>query len=206
MIILKHTQPAAIHQAIEHVRAGGLIAFPTDTVYGLGCGLFNTQGILRLYEIKGRDSAKAIAVLLADMDQIDKVTTELSRGAVRLAESCWPGALTLVVPKNPAIPMELSTLPTVGVRMPDHSFARALLRACGPMAVTSANLSGQASAVTAEEVNTQLGGHVPLLIDGGRCAGGTSSTVVDCTGPEPIVLREGPISQETIQAIWHQVR
>jgi len=206
MIILKHTQPAAIHQAIEHVRAGGLIAFPTDTVYGLGCGLFNTQGILRLYEIKGRDSAKAIAVLLADMDQIDKITTELSRGAVRLAESCWPGALTLVVPKNPAIPMELSTLPTVGVRMPDHSFARALLRACGPMAVTSANLSGQASAVTAEEVNTQLGGQVPLLIDGGRCAGGTSSTVVDCTGHEPIVLREGPISQETIQAIWHQAR
>lgn len=206
MVILKHTQPSALHQAIEHVKSGGLVAFPTDTVYGLGCGLFNSQGILQLYDIKGRDSAKAIAVLLADTDQIDRVTAGMPKGAIRLAESCWPGALTLVVNKNPAIPVELSSLPTVGIRMPDHSFARALLRACGPMAVTSANLSGQPSAVTGDEVIAQLGEQLTLLIDGGRCAGGTSSTVVDCTGAEPEILREGPISAQTVQAIWHQSR
>ncbi len=206
MLVIKHTQPAALHQAIEHVRAGGLIAFPTDTVYGLGCGLFNAVGILRLFEIKGRESTKAIPVLLADMDQIEQISPSLPTGAIHLAESMWPGALTLVVKKHPSIPPELTQLPTVGIRMPNHSFARALLRACGPMAVTSANQSGQSSAVTAEEVIAQLGESDCLLIDGGRCPGGFSSTVVDCTGEVPIILREGPITAATIRAIWHQAR
>ncbi len=206
MVVIKHYKPAALHQAIEHVRAGGLIAFPTDTVYGLGCGLYNSTGILRLYEIKGREPGKAIPVLFAEMDQIEEVASGFSKGAVHLAESNWPGPLTLVVNKNPAIPVELTTLPTVGIRIPNHSFARAILRACGPMAVTSANLSGQTSAVTAEEVISQLGESDVLLIDGGKCPGGSSSTVVDCTGEEPVILREGPISASTIRAIWHQGR
>lgn len=206
MVVIKHYKPAALHQAIEHVRAGGLIAFPTDTVYGLGCGLYNPQGILQLYEIKGREPGKAIPVLFADMEQIEEVASGFSKGAVHLAESNWPGPLTLVVNKNPAIPVELTPLPTVGIRIPNHSFARALLRACGPMAVTSANLSGQISAVTAEEVIAQLGESDVLLIDGGKCPGGSSSTVVDCTGEEPVILREGPISASAIRAIWHQGR
>ncbi len=204
MLVIKHDKPAALHQAIEHVRAGGLIAFPTDTVYGLGCGLYNSPGIVRLYEIKGREPGKAIPILFADLDQIEEITSGLSQGAIHLAESNWPGALTLVVPKHPSIPPELTALPTVGIRMPNHSFARALLRACGPMAVSSANLSGQPSAVTAEEVISQLGDSDMLLIDGGRCPGGSSSTVVDCTGDEPVILREGPISASIIRTIWHQ--
>ncbi len=202
--IYKQHEAAALHQAIEHVRSGGILVFPTDTVYGLGCGLFSPAGILSLYQIKGRESEKAIAVLLADLEQMDQVAAALNAGAFHLAERFLPGPLTLVVTKQPGIPRELSTLPTVGVRIPNHPFARALLRACGPMAVTSANLSGQPSATSVTEVVQQLGDKVPLAIDGGQSPGGQSSTVVDCTGDAPVILREGPVSETDIRRVWFQ--
>jgi len=113
---------------------------------------------------------------------------------LQLATRFWPGPLTLVVPKHPDLPEAVSASQTVGVRVPDHPAARVLLRAAGPLAVTSANRSGEASPVTAKEVMEQLGGRIPLIIDGGRTPGGIPSTVVNCLGIEPVILREGPLT------------
>lgn len=199
MISANH--PNAVEKALTVLRGGGLIAFPTDTVYGLGGDLFSYNSIERIYQAKDRESTKAIPVLIGDVAQLNRVTAEIGAKARRLAETCWPGALTLVVPKHAGLPENLSVMPTVGVRMPDHPFALTLLRASGPLAVTSANLSGQASPQTAEDVMAQLRGRIELIIDGGKTPGGTPSTVVDCTAEEPVILRVGPISAEEIQRI-----
>ncbi len=195
---LSAEDPQAIQQAVEVLRSGGLVAYPTDTVYGLAALLHDPAAIDRLYEVKGRDNSKAIAVLVGETGQLASVALELSKCARKLAKQFWPGALTLVVPRHPSLPDNLSPLPTVGVRMPDHPFARALLRQSGALATTSANLSGQPSPQTAGEVQAQLGGRIELLIDGGACPGGVPSTVVDCTAPDPKILRQGAISEEDI--------
>lgn len=197
-IIVSSQDPEALDRAERLLRQGDLVAFPTDTVYGLGAALFNLQSIDRLYVVKGRDAAKAIAVLVGDENALGQVAGALSGFAARLARRFWPGPLTLVVAAHPALPANLSPLPTVGVRMPDHPVALALLRRTGPLAVTSANRSGEPSATTAEEVYAQLGGRIPLILDGGRCPGGLPSTVVDCTGSEPVILRPGPISLQQL--------
>lgn len=202
--VYKQHEGAALHQAIEHVRSGGLIVLPTDTVYGLGCGVFSVSGIKTIYQLKGREAEKAIAVLLADLEQIDIVAGPCLPGTYHLVERFLPGPLTLVVKKQPGLPVELSTLPTVGIRIPNHPFARALLRACGPMAVTSANLSGHPSSTNITEVIKQFGEQIPMIIDGGQSPGGQSSTVVDCTSEEPRILREGPITITDIQKVWFQ--
>jgi len=196
--ILSTADPQAVRRALEILHIGGLIAFPTDTVYGLAAELHSPQGILRLYEAKGRDESKAIPVLIGSVEQLVQVTDGLSGRASRLAARYWPGALTLVVPRRPDLPNELSELPTVGVRMPDHPFALELLRASGPLAVTSANSSGMPSPQTAEDVLAQLDGRIELVLDGGPCPGGVPSTVVDCTGEELKILRQGAISAAEI--------
>jgi L-threonylcarbamoyladenylate synthase len=201
--ILSADTPQALPRALEMLDEGNLVAFPTDTVYGLGAALSNPQAIDQLYIVKGRDAAKAIAVLLGDIDALAQVAAGISQTACRLAQRFWPGPLTLVVPRHPNIPPNLSPLPTVGVRMPDHPVALKLLNRVGPLAVTSANLSGKPSASTAQEVFAQLQGRIPLILDGGRTPGGLSSTVVDCTGTELLILRNGPISLDQLQAALH---
>jgi len=196
--ILTATHSNAIYQAVKVLRRGGLVAFPTDTVYGVGALPSHRQAVAQLYEIKGRDSAKAIPILLSDPSELDQVAVAVSDMAQRLAQRFWPGPLTLVVPIQPSLPEEISSGATVGVRMPDHSVALELMRQTGPLAVTSANLSGATSSVTAQEVLEQLGGRIQLILDGGRAPGGSSSTVVDCTGPEPKILRLGPVSLDEI--------
>jgi L-threonylcarbamoyladenylate synthase len=191
---------SAIARALEVLRGGGLVAFPTDTVYGVGALAFDAAAVESIYLAKDRPAEKAIPILIGDAADLSKVTAEVPEIAARLAARFWPGALTLVTPKHPALPEAVSGTPTVGVRVPDHAAARALLRAAGPMAVTSANISGQASPCTAQEVYAQLGGRIPLILDGGQTPGGTPSTVVDCTGAAPVILREGPISREQIEA------
>jgi L-threonylcarbamoyladenylate synthase len=203
--ILPAHDASAISLALSLIQAGELIAFPTDTVYGVGCLATLTQAIEQIYVIKGRDASKAIPILLGDITDLTQVTHDMGEKALRLAERFWPGPLTLVVPRHPALPENLSPeqpgeQPTIGVRMPDHPVALALLRQAGPMAVTSANLSGGANTCTAQEVLAQLGGRIPLILDGGRTPGGTPSTVVDCTGPEPVILRQGPISSKDLRA------
>ncbi len=183
-----------MHRALEILHNGGLVAFPTDTVYGLGALAFDGAAVESIYAAKDRPVEKAIPVLLGSADDLTKVADYVPEMALTLAARYWPGPLTLVVPKHPDLPEAVSAAPTVGVRVPDHAAARALLQAAGPLAATSANLSGQPSPSTAEEVLAQLGGRIPLILDGGKTAGGIPSTVVDCLGAEPKILREGPIS------------
>ncbi|HKY79012.1 MAG TPA: L-threonylcarbamoyladenylate synthase [Anaerolineales bacterium] len=192
--------PDAMQRAFETLEAGGVVAFPTDTVYGLGAPAFNAASIERLFAIKGRELTKAIAVLIAEPGELDKVAKGLNQRAMRLAERFWPGPLTLVLPRHPSLPALLSPNETIGVRVPDHAVARALLAAAGPMAVTSANLAGGANPRSAEEVLGQLGGRIELVLDGGQTPGNQPSTVVDLTGAQPRVLRAGPISEEEIRA------
>lgn len=196
--VLPANDPAALRWALELLQSGRLVAFPTDTVYGLAAALDDPQAIEQLFVVKGREAAKAIAVLVGSPAALAQVTGELAPLPRRLAERFWPGPLTLVAPQRPGLPANLSPTPTVGVRMPDHPAALALLNAAGPLAVTSANLSGQPSPVSAQEVLAQLGGRIPLILDGGQTPGGAPSTVVDCTGPQPVILRPGPLSLEQL--------
>ena len=202
--ILSAQDPLALPRALEILQSGGLVAFPTDTVYGLGALAFDGIAVESIYAAKDRPVEKAIPVLIGDADDLAKVSAEVPEIALKLAARFWPGPLTLVVPKHPDLPEAVSATATVGVRIPDHPVARALLRLAGPMAVTSANLSGQPSPSTAREVFDQLGGRIALIIDGGRTPGGIPSTVVDCVGAEPKVLREGPISKGEILAVSGQ--
>lgn len=197
--LIKSKAHASLDQALEVLRGGGLVAFPTDTVYGLGTLAFNDDAILRLYEVKQRCRDRAIPVLISEMAQFETVSTGLSPLAKRLAEHYWPGAITLVVRKNPVLPGSISRFNTVGVRMPDHSFALALLSAVGPMAVTSANISDSPALSQASEVFDVLDGKVDLVIDGGTLPASVPSTIVDCSGAKPTVLRVGPITQEEIE-------
>jgi len=186
-------QPTAIPMALDMIQRGGTVAFPTDTVYGLGCSAFSETAIEQLFIIKERKQDQAIAVLLGSARQLSEVTEDPSRQALELAAAHWPGALTLVLPRHPKMPENLSPLPTLGVRVPDHPVALRLLQAAGPMAVTSANLSGKENTNTAEQVLSQLEGRVDLILDGGETPGGVPSTVVDMTGEKPVVLRQGPV-------------
>jgi L-threonylcarbamoyladenylate synthase len=183
----------AIPTALEILADGGIVVFPTDTVYGLASSAYSAKAIQKLFQIKVRERGKPIAVLLGSVNQLDAVTINPSQTAIDLGKKYWPGALTLVVPRHPKMPDILSPLPTLGVRIPDHPIALALLLASGPLAVTSANLSGEANTTTAQEALDQLDGRVDLILDGGQTPGGIPSTVVDMTGDIPKVLRQGPI-------------
>ena len=198
-IIVSAKSPNIIQQAMDVLNRGGLVAFPTDTVYGVGTLVFNGLAVESIYTAKDRPIEKAIPVLIGDTKDMEKVGIDIPEIAYQLASRFWPGPLTIVIPKQPTLPESVSATPTVGVRVPDHEVARALLRTAGPMAVTSANISGQPSPSTAEEVFAQLAGRIDLIIDGGKTPGGVPSTVVDCTSKDLKILREGPISRE---AIW----
>ena len=198
--ILPANAPGSQERALARLEAGGLVAFPTDTVYGLGAMAFLAEAAARIYQAKGRSVEKALPVLLSSSADLPRVALKPPLMALRLAARFWPGPLTLVVARQPAIPETVSALPTVGVRVPDHAVARGLLLAAGPMAVSSANRAGAPSPRTAQEVLAQLGGVIDLILDGGETAGGVPSTVVDCTGEVPIVLREGPIRLEDLLA------
>jgi L-threonylcarbamoyladenylate synthase len=198
-VILSAAEPNVIEQAMKILKSGGLVAIPTDTVYGVGALAFDDHAVRSIYIAKDRPIEKAIPVLMADAEDMDIVGMNIPDVAYRLAARFFPGPLTCLIPKKPSLPESVSATETVGVRVPDHDVARAILRSAGPMAVTSANLSGQASPSTAEEVFDQLNGRIPLIIDGGTTPGGVPSTIVDCTTDELAILREGPISMEMIR-------
>lgn len=195
------TKKIWIDKALKTLDAGGTVAFPTDTVYGVGVRVFDLAGIERLYAIKERERTKAIAVLIANTGQLS-IIAQANKAAIKLAERFWPGALTLVLRRQPEVPESLAQGPTVGVRVPNHAVARKLLSAAGPMAVTSANLSGSKNTLNADAVMEQLDGRIELLIDGGQTPGDRPSTVVDLSGEDPRLLRAGPITEaEIISAI-----
>jgi L-threonylcarbamoyladenylate synthase len=182
---------------------GRLVAFPTDTVYGLGALVANAAGIARIYAAKERPPEKAIPVLIADIDTARTWVGQLPAAAEALANSFWPGALTLVVPCDGRIPTYItSDSNSVAVRIPRHPITLKLLSELGePLAVTSANRSGDASTLTAQDVLDQLTGRIDAVLDGGRCPGGSPSTVLSLTTHPPRILREGPIPVERLQDV-----
>ena len=192
--------------AIEVLRSGGIVAIPTDTVYGIGVALETPGGIERLFAAKSRPPDKAIALLVADATQATEIG-RLTSAARALADAFWPGGLTLVVPRRTDRPLpaaltggELApgAIPTVGLRVPDHDAPRALARALGPLPTTSANRSGEPEARDADEIERLLGESIDLILDGGSAAGGPASTVVDVTTDEPRILRAGAIDPDDI--------
>jgi L-threonylcarbamoyladenylate synthase len=203
-LTLSSLHPGVIQSVIDTLALGGLVAFPTDTVYGLAARIDQADAIENLFIAKGRDFNKPIAVLVGETEQIEQVAEGFTENAKRLVDRFWPGALTVIVTKRAGLPEKLSPTSTIGVRMPDHAFARALLTACGPLATTSANLSGRPNPITAADVLAQLDGRIDLLVDGGATPGGVPSTVVDCTVDPPIVLRHGAISDADIFSSLHQ--
>jgi len=198
-VVVSTSHPDMLLMAIEILNSGGLIAIPTDTVYGLGALAFDGRAVRKIYKVKGRSNEKAIPILIGDPGDLEKVSFNVSPMVQKLAGYFWPGPMTLVVPKNPSIPDAVSTTRSVGVRVPNHLITRKILRATGPLAVTSANFSGRENPSNALEVLAQLDGSIPLIIDGGLVGNGLASTVVNCMGSEPVILREGPITLEHIK-------
>jgi L-threonylcarbamoyladenylate synthase len=194
-------------QAITILKKGGIVAFPTDTVYGLGASMNLAQAVERVYQVKKRPRTMPLPLLLAEVSQIDKVTRSVPPVAWLLAEKFLPGALTLVLLKSKSVPDIVSGGgKTIAVRIPDHPIPVALAQGLGtPIAGTSANLSGSPSALTAEDVRAQLGDKVDLIIDGGRCPLGKESTIIDLTRENPIILREGAISREELQKVCSNI-
>jgi L-threonylcarbamoyladenylate synthase len=188
--------------AVEVLRAGGLVAMPTDTVYGVGVALDAEDGLARLFAAKDRPFDRAIVLLVADVEQASSVGV-ISPAALALAERFWPGGLTLVLAQAPGahLPALLTAgTATIGVRLPGHESPRTLARELGPLPVTSANVSGQPDALDAAEVLAQLGDRIDLVLDDGPARGGLPSTVVDCSGDLPRVLRVGAVAAEEVAA------
>ncbi len=194
--------PQALELALQTLRRGGMVVFPTDTLYGLSCDPTNPAALNAIYAAKNRPTLKAIPVLIGETTQLQELVAALPPQAERLIQRYWPGPLTLVLPKNSALPTELTPYPGLALRMPNHPFARALLQKTGPLAVTSANISERENPQDAGEVRAQLEGRVDLILDGGKLRGGMASTIIDCMGAEPKLLREGPIAFEDILTLW----
>jgi len=190
-----------VKKGVGILKRGGVVAFPTDTVYGLGADAFNPEAVERIYLVKKRPRHLPLPLLIGDMKQLAVVAEPLTEVALFLAQRFWPGGLTLVLPKAGGLPACLGGA-GVAVRLPAHPVCQALIRGVGsPITGTSANISGKPSALTAGEVREQLGNGVDLVIDGGRCPGGVESTVVDLSGEKPAILRRGIISEEEIDRV-----
>lgn len=204
--VIRAEEPDATEQALTVWRAGGLVAIPTDTVYGLSALPHCTEALRRIWQIKGRDNGAFIALLLADPEALPHFAT-LPEAVQPLAQHFWPGPLTLLLPRTEAVPPEIGEGPRVGVRVPALPLAQALIRAAGgALAATSANLPGHPAARNAQEVLAQLNSRVDLVIDGGWVSLGSASTVVDCTRWPPVVVREGPISEAEIRGVLGLIR
>lgn len=192
-----------IDKAVEILKAGGIVAFPTDTVYGLGGDAFNSEAAERIYVVKQRPRYLPVPVLVADVAQVTAVTDSVSDVAQRLMKHFWPGGLTLVLPKAASVPGSITAGgDKVAIRIPNHIAPLTIIRRLGiPIIGTSANISHKPSAVTAQQVERQLGKQIDLIVDMGRCPGGLESTVVDVTGEMPVILRQGVIPEDEIRRV-----
>ncbi|MFZ5901345.1 L-threonylcarbamoyladenylate synthase [Desulforudis sp. DRI-14] len=189
-----------ITAAARILRQGGLVAFPTETVYGLGANALDSRAVKRIFIAKGRPADNPLIVHVSDLEQAAAITAGLPPLAVKLAKAFWPGPLTLVLPKADAVPGEVTAgLDTVAVRMPDHRVALALIRAAGlPVAAPSANVSGRPSPTTGEHVRQDLEGRVEVILDAGPAPHGLESTILDLTTDVPVVLRPGGVTREAL--------
>jgi L-threonylcarbamoyladenylate synthase len=193
----------SLEQAVDVLRRGEPIAFPTDTVYGVGAHAFLPGAMARLYAIKERPAHLPIPLLLPNAAALASVCTDIPPLAWQLARRFWPGGLSLVLPRMPVVPDAVTAAgPTVAVRVPDHPLISELCQRLGaPLAATSANRHGQPAPITADAVAEALGGRIALILDGGPCPGGMASTVLDLTTSPPAILRVGPVTVEALSAI-----
>jgi len=198
--------PGAIAAAARVLRQGGLVAFPTETVYGLGANALSAQAVARIFAAKGRPADNPLIVHIGHPQEVSQVARRVPELARRLMERFWPGPLTLVLPRAPTVPLTTTGgLDTVAVRMPAHPVALALVRQAGvPVAAPSANRSGRPSPTRAQHVLEDLGEAVDLVLDGGPCPLGVESTVLDVSGPTPVILRPGGLEREAIEAALGQ--
>jgi tRNA threonylcarbamoyl adenosine modification protein (Sua5/YciO/YrdC/YwlC family) len=193
---------SAIDAAVAAVKSGRLVVMPTDTVYGIGADAFDSQAVAALLAAKGRGRDMPVGVLVGSWHTIDGLVYSVSDSARELIRAFWPGALSLVVQQAPSLQWDLGDARgTVMLRMPLQPVAIELLRQTGPMAVSSANVSGQPPAATAQEARRQLGDLVDVYLDGGTAEQQAASTILDLTGSQPRILRDGPVSAEAIAAV-----
>jgi L-threonylcarbamoyladenylate synthase len=192
----------ALDEAVRAIHAGGIVALPTETLYGLAVDPFRAESVERVFAVKKRVAGRALPLIASDGDQVTERFGALPAAARQLALRFWPGPLTLLV----AAPLSLAPgvsggTGKVGVRVPSHAVARALCRACGfPLTATSANISGAAAPADPDDVELRLGNRIDVLVDSGATAGGPPSTIVDVTGPVPLLVRAGAIRWDEIQA------
>ncbi len=192
----------SIDAAVDAVSRGAIIVLPTDTVYGVGADAFQPDAVARVLEAKGRGRQMPPPVLIPDVRTVDGLARDVPASARALMEACWPGALTVIVPAQPSLAWDLGdTGGTVALRVPDHAAARALLGRTGPLAVTSANRTGEPAATTAAAAQDQLGDAVAVYLDAGDSPLGVASTIVDATGDRLRIVRAGGVSRERIVAI-----
>lgn len=189
-------------EAASYLRSGEVVAFPTETVYGLGANVFDERAVAKIFTAKGRPADNPLIVHIYTLNQIEVVASSVPHSAARLIEHFFPGPLTVIIPKEKSIPpLATGNLPTVGIRMPSHPIALSFLQACEtPVAAPSANVSGRPSPTTWKAVWADLSGRIPCILEGGRSQVGLESTVVDCTGIRPQLLRAGAIDVEQLQA------
>lgn len=206
-IIINGTDDEAFSDAAKALRDGKLVAFPTETVYGLGANALNADAVKRIYEAKGRPSDNPLIVHIADVSNLIKLVLEIPDAAVSLIKAFWPGPLTMVFKRSDLVPSIITAgLDTVAVRMPDSPIAQKLIKESGvPVAAPSANLSGRPSPTTHKHVIEDLYGRVEYIIDGGPCKVGVESTVLDVTTDIPIILRPGGITLEMLEKILGKV-
>ena len=197
----------ATERAVDILRKGEPIAFPTDTVYGIGVHAFQPRAVERLFDLKGRPARVPIPLLLPDVETVRITCVDVPSIAWRLAARFWPGGLTLVLGRSAAVPdVVTSGGETVAVRVPDHPWVRELGRQLGaPLAAMSANLHGRPAPATADDVMDAFAGLIPLIVDGGPCRGGVASTVLDLTVVPPAILRPGPVTAQQLAAEGLQV-
>ncbi len=196
----KEEAAAAFAEAADLIRQGEVVAFPTETVYGLGADGLNGPAVKKIFQAKGRPNDNPLILHIADIKDIEPLTTGLNANARALAKAFWPGPMTLVVNKSELVPDEVSAgLPTVAVRFPSHVHAQSFIRACGcPIAAPSANLSGRPSPTNAQDVLEDMEGRIAGILDGGSCDIGVESTIVDTTEEVPTILRPGGITYEML--------
>ena len=191
-----------IKAAVDVLANGGVAAIPTDTLYGLAASAFDKSAVLKIYELKGRPEGMALPLLLSDAEDVHKCAEDVPVAAWTLMDRFWPGALTLVVSKSASVPDAVTAgLDTVALRVPDHPVPRAIAKTLGaPITGTSANVSGKPGLTNAAGVGGEFGDAIDFVLDGGEAPGGVASTIVDVSGGELKVLREGAVSRDEIEA------
>lgn len=208
MSFLSLEDKRALETAIECMQQGGVIAFPTDTVYGIGAALAHPDALTRVYDIKGRSHEKPLPILVSRPDVINTLTSDPDPDLLALASRFWPGPLTIILKAGDSLPREvIAPDGTFGVRVPDHSIALAIAgHNGGAMATTSANRSGEPAATRADQIRDSLGGDIDVILDGGIAPQSLASTVIRRESDTITVIREGAISGESIQHAWNSIR